>query len=236
MGMMEQKIQMVIQEVIIQVILAAPIIPALELIILEYPIHQLQKAHLKFQKKLSKIVKEIKERISYDLDLMNYVKKNTKIVIERSPKDNGPNGDYYKSTLKIQMGEIVFFEGKVQSTADGASTGPGKTIPLGNYTGELYNKSASYLNAIHLKSNDKNIVIDNDIFIHPDAKTALGDTTSYSPINRKPCSQGCPIEKYETFGNMTFTIKELGFKYGACTSINSGVMGDTIPVILTKGN
>ena len=27
------------------------------------------------QKKLSKIVKEIKERISYDLDLMNYVKE-----------------------------------------------------------------------------------------------------------------------------------------------------------------
>ena len=188
-----------------------------------------------YQKKLSKIVKEIKERISYDLDLMNYVKENTKIVIERSPKDNGPNGDYYKSTLKIQMGEIVFFEGKVQSTADGASTGPGKTIPLGNYTGELYNKSASYLNAIHLKSNDKNIVIDNDIFIHPDARTALGFYNSYSKYN-KPCSQGCPIEKYETFGSMTFTIKELGFKYGACTSINSGVMGDTIPVILTKGN
>ena len=186
-------------------------------------------------KDIEYFVKEIKERISYDLDLMNYVKENTKIVIERSPKDNGPNGDYYKSTLKIQMGEIVFFEGKVQSTADGASTGPGKTIPLGNYTGELYNKSASYLNAIHLKSNDKNIVIDNDIFIHPDARTALGFYNSYSKYN-KPCSQGCPIEKYETFGSMTFTIKELGFKYGACTSINSGVLGDTIPVILTKGN
>ena len=64
MGIMAQEIQMVIlelaiipiQEVIIQVILEAPIIPALELIILEYPIHQLQKAHLKFQKKLSKIL------------------------------------------------------------------------------------------------------------------------------------------------------------------------------------
>ena len=61
---MAQEIQMVILElaiipileVIIQVILAAPIIPVLELIILEHPIHQLQKSHWKFQKKLSKIL------------------------------------------------------------------------------------------------------------------------------------------------------------------------------------
>ncbi|MGI5173918.1 hypothetical protein H0R92_10015 [Treponema sp. OMZ 840] len=65
----------------------------------------------------------------------------------------------------------------VQSTADyqsGVDAGRGRTIPAGDYTGTLLNKSGSYNNAISITGND--VTESEAVLFHPNAKTAKGDT------------------------------------------------------------
>ena len=178
------------------------------------------------------IKKAILERLDYDLDLQKYVKENSKIVITRDPMDNGKNGNYYKSSVKLQVGDITFFEGKIQSTADGLDKDKGKTLPVGEYTGVLLNKSDSYINAISLQNEELGIQESGGFLIHPDAKTALGKYTSYSENAGRPYSLGCQISKLLDFGDMTNEIKKLGFEYGEYSDKTSWIKGDSIQVVI----
>ena len=178
----------------------------------------------------NEIKKVISDKLYYDLDLQNYVKNNTKIVIKRNENDNGNNRKYYQSLLEVKVGDIVLQELKVQSTADGSSKSMGKTIPTGTYEGILLNKSNSYNNAISIRPIDNEISIDSDILIHPDAFTAKGILESYSTTG-KPCSEGCQIQKLNDFVDLTLTIKSLGFEYGSYSTF-SWLEGDSLPIII----
>ena len=178
--------------------------------------------------------KNVLERLYYDLDFQKYVKKNTKIEIERSELDNEDNGQYYKSTLRVKVGNITVEELNVQSTADGSSNNKGETIPCGEYIGYLLNQSVKYKYAISLRSIDPEIVIDDDVLIHANAYTAQGKFTSYSENTGKPCSEGCQILEVNNFTDLTLTLNQLGFKYGV-DSKKSWVRGDSIPVSIIRG-
>lgn len=172
---------------------------------------------------------DILDRVQYDPDLQKYVKENTVIEIERNPNDNGKNGKYYQSTIRIKVGDVVIDEYNVQSTADGSSKEPGQTLPPGTYRGDLLDKSTKYEEAIHLVNKALGAGQDDAYLIHPNAFTGEGKNSIYG---NRPCSEGCQIMNLSEFNVMTSTMKSLGFDYGGTRIRESYNVGDSVPVII----
>ena len=163
------------------------------------------------------------------------LKKQTKIVVQRSPDDNGNNGNYYQSTLSVMINDDTnLFSAPVQSTADhpklnnGEAKYSGGTVDAGIYDGVLLNKSESYNNSIVITGNgieDKDAVL-----VHPDAYTAKGETNSYSQYG-KPYSTACQILELDNFNKTITTLSNLGFKGGTPKTENeSWCKGDHITI------
>ena len=151
------------------------------------------------------------------------LKKQTKILIQISPDDNGNNGNYYQSTLSIMINDdINIFSAGVQSTADW----PGyenDTLPEGEYEGILYPYSLSYEKPI--------LIYGDDTFIHPDQITI--ESTKKDRIKKgqtngpwdQPLSQNCQIMQLNNFNTMTSTLESIGFKYNWQDRISVTIKG-----------
>ena len=142
-----------------------------------------------------------------------FIKENTQITVKRSPLDNGQNGQYFKSSESVTFLGIKLNSIDVQSTADWQSEvdkGAGRTIPAGDYTGKLLNKSGSYNDAISVTGNG--VTKDEHVLMHPNVKTATGATEPYNET--RPYSAGCQISNLADFNEVTDILKKLGFEYG----------------------
>ncbi len=163
------------------------------------------------------------------------LKKQTKILIQRSPDDDGNNGNYYQSTLSVMIDDDTnLFSAPVQSTADhpklnnGESKYDGGTLDEGLYDGIFLNKSGSYNNAIVITGNG--IEEKDAVLVHPDAYTAKGETESYSQSG-KPYSLACQILQLDNFNKTITTLSNLGFKGGTPKTENeSWCKGDHISI------
>ena len=119
------------------------------------------------------------------------IKSHTKIVVERSPNDNGENGNYYQSNESVTVYGIKLNQIPVQSTADwqkGVDKGLGRTIPLGEYSGTLLNKSGAYNEAISITGNG--VEEKEAVLFHPNVKTAKNETAPFS-LDERPYSLAC---------------------------------------------
>jgi hypothetical protein len=138
------------------------------------------------------------------------------IVIQRTSADNGNNGTWYASTLKVMVDGIEFYSAPVQSSADyptlNKQNGPsGHTLPPGEYEGTLLDASLSYENAIKITG---------DFLIHPDQyttadkiETVKASGKSHGPW-KQPYSAGCQILRKKDFDQLVDTLSYLGFKDG----------------------
>jgi hypothetical protein len=143
-------------------------------------------------------------------------KSDITVVVQRTGTDNGNNGMWYQSTMKVMVDGIEFFSASVQSTADyptlNQPSGPnGSTLPPGEYKGTLRKASPSYENAIEIIG---------DYLIHPDQYTTTGkiaaveaDGKSAGPWNQ-PYSAGCQILKKKDFDRLITTLHSLGYQEG----------------------
>ena len=166
----------------------------------------------------------------------NFIKQNTTIQIDRSPNDNGNNGQYYQSNASVKVLGIPLNKVAVQSTADhpklnnGEKEFTGGTLNSGEYTGTLLNKSGSYNNAISITSDD--IFSEDAFLVHPDVFTAKGAKDSYSSQG-KPYSLGCQIMNLSDFDETINILNDLGLKGGVPSQDNpsaSWCKGDSINI------
>lgn len=160
------------------------------------------------------------------------LKSRTALEVYRSPDDNGNNGMFYRSTMKVTVGDVVISSVAVQSTADNGllntdKAHEGGTIPLGEYTGTLLNKSGSYIDAISITGNG--VTVSDAVLYHPNVKTALGETEPYLESG-KPASLACQISTLEDFNTTMDTLHDMGFEGGSDSSGKSWVAGDIITI------
>ena len=180
-------------------------------------LQQLATAALAYVSEKSPIAKEI-------------IKSTTEISIQRSSDDNGENGKYFKSSESVTVMGIPLNTIDVQSTADdstGVKNGKGRTIPSGEYTGTLLNKSGSYVNAISITGNG--VSESEAVLAHPNSKTAKGATTEYANGTR-PFSLACQISHLDDFNEVTKILTDIGFEYGSGNKAWS--KGDTIKIVI----
>jgi RHS repeat-associated protein len=184
------------------------------------------------QKVFTKVLSSISAK---NEKVATFIKNHTTVNIQRSPLDNGENGTYFKSTESVKFMGIPLNRIDVQSTADYTSevnAGNGRTIPAGEYTGTLLNKSGSYNNAISITGNG--VSESEAVLCHPNCKTAKGNTSEYANGTR-PFSAACQISHLEDFNEVTDIIKDVGFEYGKGNSAWS--KGDSIKInIITPEN
>ncbi len=157
-----------------------------------------------------------------DLSDLSKKRENIRIVITRSPLDNGPRGKILQSTIAVMYGDRTVFSAPVQSTADSNNLGKGDyTLPAGIYEGIFKNKSGSYINPI--------LIFSNDFFIHPDTitnpdmiKTRLEDdktTNDYMGPFNPTGSKGCQIMETPAFNSMINILHTFGFKTNDTISV-----------------
>jgi RHS repeat-associated protein len=156
------------------------------------------------------------------------VKDRISILILRTKADNGRNGTYFRSTLHVMWGNKLLNTVDVQSTADHLrlnqdAAHEGRTIPTGNYTGTLMDKSGTYLEPIGITGNG--VEASEYILIHPNVVTNP-DSPKYpgGPYN-PPGSLGCQISNLEDYNEVMNILHTLRFE-----------VDDTIKIqILNKG-
>ena len=195
----------------------------------------------------------IADGIAYNPSTGNFVstdstslKDKTEIVIIRKS-----NPGLYNDKLMIVSGGIVLDSSNVQSepdhpqldTADRDSDYYGGTLPAGDYTGTLLNASGSYVNPIHLYSDELQEMGINAALIHPNAYTnpvkqaerqAAGQ--SIGPWNQA-YSLACQItggkeEGVDEYNEIVDTLKALGYRFGDGSEYESWIKGDTINVAI----
>jgi hypothetical protein len=141
-------------------------------------------------------------------------KSDIAIVIQRTGADNGNNGMWYQSTMKVMVDGIEFFSAPVQSTADYPTLNQpgapeGNTLVPGEYKGTLLKASPSY---------EKAIRITGAFLIHPDQYTTAEKIAAVKAAGesigpwRQPYSAGCQILKKEDFDRLITTLRYLGYK------------------------
>ena len=141
----------------------------------------------------------------------NFIKQNTTIQIDRSPNDNGNNGQYYQSNAFVKVLGIPLNKVAVQSTADHPVLGKNDgTLSEGIYNGRMLSSSGSYLNAIEIQSPD--------FLIHPDEITNQNKRVERESLGKsngpfsQPYSQGCQIMHKNDFDETIQILNDVGFK------------------------
>lgn len=179
------------------------------------------------------VQKKITDFLSYlaskSEKMSNFIQRHTKIDIKRSKDDNGNNGQYYKSTLRIKFLGISLCKEKVQSTADHPNLNPkenDKTIAKGTYVGNMLSTSGSYDNPIQLINEDNGVSINDNFMIHPDQWTRK----TGGPWNQ-PFSKGCQIMPLADFNEMNGILDTLGFKRAGDLSARE-TKGSQIKVVI----
>ena len=145
-----------------------------------------------------------------------------RVVIERSPDDNGNQGDgvdkYFKSTLKVYDDAILIYSCPVQSTADhpdlNKPNGPvGGTLPEGTYTCYPLANSGSYSKPIHIVNQELGAGFDCDYLYHPNSYTH-GKKVSGIKWNRG-YSAGCQVPRLDDYNGFVDVLEDYGFDFSA---------------------
>jgi hypothetical protein len=172
-----------------------------------------------------------------------YIKSQTRIEIQRAWNDNGQNGCYFQSKLSVTYNGIKLNEINIQSTPDWKDKIEQMPLdwirlPAGVYIGELINRSKNYIKPIHIINETLGAMKagaphNGDCLIHPNVKTALGETQPYGQgnLNGRPLSLACQIGYLEGFNEMTEILESLGFHYGD-PKAGPWTAGDKIKIII----
>jgi hypothetical protein len=145
-------------------------------------------------------------------------KDKINVLILRTKIDNGHNGKYFRSNLYIMNGKTqILNQVNVQSTADHSQlnqddTHQGMTIPTGNYTGKLLEKSGTYLNPIQITGDG--VGASEMILIHPNVVTNSESPKYPNGPFDPPGSLGCQMLNNENFNEVMDILHTLGFKTG----------------------
>ena len=143
-----------------------------------------------------------------------------RVVIERSPDDNGNQGDgvdkYFKSTLKVYDDAILIYSCPVQSTADhpdlNKPNGPvGGTIPKGKYTCYPVSKSGSHEKPFHIVNEKLGVSQEDNYLLHGDV-CAYG---KYAGIksDKHAYSAGCQIVSMDNYNALHGIVESYGFTF-----------------------
>ena len=155
------------------------------------------------------------------------VKDRISILILRSKADNGHNGSYFKSTLRVMWGNSSLNKVAVQSTADSLriiqDPDLGRTIPTGDYNGTLLEKTGTYLNPILITGND--VEANEYMLIHPNVVTNPDSPKYPGGPFIPPGSQGCQMLSEDDFNEVMDILQTLGYEIGDTIKIQIRVVG-----------